>query len=325
MVSQMQARVGLIDDVSCFAKAHFAVSSRQRASRAIAGRIAILCLCLECIAMNRPLYNQLVNFYEIVEGRDWKAEVDLLAFILQGRKCKSVVDLGCGTGLHVRALAKCKFKAFGVDISKQNIVYAKRKARQEKIRANYVVASYYKFRPREPFDAAVCLNWSIPVRDSELKRFLDNTYALLKPRGILIFDYEKTSQIVLSDVGQAITESWKVDRALIVRSSVGQLESNVLFSRDVYLIYPNASRQTPPTERIRYDASRHSNDVQVYCDRSCVRFFSIPEIRKLARDSGFSMISNFVLREGNTNATMRFYRRNEVAVLLPNRLKCEQC
>ena len=245
--------------------------------------------------MNRPLYNQLVDYYEIVEGRDWKAEVDLLAFILQGRKCKSVVDLGCGTGFHVRALAKCGFKTLGVDISKQNIAYAKRKARQERIRPSYVVASYYRFRPREPFDAAICLNWSIPVRDNEVKRFLENTYALLRPGGILIFDYEKTSQIVMSDVGQAITESWKVDHDLIVRSSVGQLNSNVLFSRDVYLIYPNASRQTAPSERIRYEASKPSNDVQVYCDRSCVRFFSIPEIRKLARRSGFSMISNFVL------------------------------
>ena len=245
--------------------------------------------------MNRPLYNQLVEYYEIIEGRDWQAEVDLLAFILQGRKCKSVVDLGCGTGLHVRALTRCGFRALGVDISRQNIAHAKRKARQERIRPNFVVGSYYEFRPRERFDAAICMNWSIPVRNSEVKRFLDNTYALLRPKGILIFDYERTSQIVLGDVGQAITESWNLNENLIVRSSVGQLESNVLFSRDVYLIYPHASRRAPPSERIRYEASRHSNDVQVYCDTSCVRFFSIPEIRKLSRDSGFTMISNFVL------------------------------
>jgi SAM-dependent methyltransferase len=245
--------------------------------------------------MNRPLYNQLVEYYEIVEGRDWQAEVDLLAFILQGRKCKSVTDLGCGTGFHVRALTKRGFRAIGIDVSKQNIMHAKRKARQEGIRASFVVASYYKFRPREPFDAAICLNWSIPVRDNEVKRFLDNTYELLAPRGILIFDYERASQIVRGDVGRVITESWNLNDDVIVRSSVGQLESNVLFSRDVYLIYPNASRRTPPSERMRYDASKHSNDVQVYCDISCVRFFSIPEIRIKSRNSGFRMISNFVL------------------------------
>jgi len=245
--------------------------------------------------MNRPLYKQLVEYYEVIEGRDWKAEVNLLAFILQGRKAKSVVDLGCGTGFHVRALTRLGFKALGVDISKQNIAYAKRKSRREGIHPSFVVASYYKFRPQETFDAAICMNWSIPVRNSEVKRFLDNTYALLRPGGILIFDYERVSQIELGDVGRAITESWNLDDKLIVRSSVGQLESNVLFSRDVYLIYPGARRRALPNERTRYEASRHSNDVQVYCDTSCVRFFSIPEIRKLSRDSGFSMISNFVL------------------------------
>jgi SAM-dependent methyltransferase len=245
--------------------------------------------------MNRPLYNQLVEYYEIVEGRDWQTEVDLLAFILQGHKCKSVVDLGCGTGLHVRALTKRGFRAFGVDISKQNITLARRKVRQEGDRANFVVASYYNFRPAERFDAAVCLNWSIPVRNDEVKRFLDNTRALLQPRGILIFDYERSSQIVRDDVGRAMTESWNVKDEVIVRSSVGQLESNVLFSRDVYLIYPTASRRIPPSEKMRYAASRHSKEVQVYCDTSCVRFFSIAEIKKISRNSGFRMISNFVL------------------------------
>jgi SAM-dependent methyltransferase len=245
--------------------------------------------------MNRPLYNQLVDYYETVEGRDWHAEVELLAFILQGRKCKSIVDLGCGTGFHVRALTKLDFIVLGVDISKRNITRAKRKAQQEGMSPRFVVDSYYKFRPRKLFDAAICLNWSIPVKDNEVKRFLHNTYSLLRPGGLLIFDYERTSQIVLSDVGRAITESWNLKGEVIVRTSVGQLESNVLFSRDVYLIYPTASRRTPPNERVRYDASKHPHDVQVYCDVSCVRFFSIPEIRKLGRDSGFRMISNFVL------------------------------
>jgi SAM-dependent methyltransferase len=195
----------------------------------------------------------------------------------------------------VRALTKRGFRALGVDVSKQNIAYAKRKTRQEGIRSSFVVDSYYKFRPREPFDSAICMNWSIPVRDNEVKRFLNNTYELLRPGGILIFDYERASQIVQEDVGRAITESWNLKDDVIVRSSVGQLKSNVLFSRDVYLIYPIASRRTPPSERMRYHASKHSKDVQVYCDLSCVRFFSIPEIRKLSRNCGFRMISNFVL------------------------------
>ena len=245
--------------------------------------------------MNRPLYSQLVDYYEILEGRDWHTEVDLIAFILQGRKCASVLDLGCGTGLHVRVLTERGFKAIGVDISRTNVSYARRKAKMESVAASFVVGSYYSYRPEEPFDAAICLNWSIPVRDNEVKRFLTNTRALLRPGGLLIFDYERASQIVRGDLGRAIVESWNLKDKVIVRSSVGHLESNVLFSRDVYIIYPSTSRLKAPLEEMRYDASRHSNDVQVYCDTSCVRFFSMTEIRKLAKDSGFKMVDNFVL------------------------------
>jgi len=244
--------------------------------------------------MNRPLYDQLVEYYEVLEGRDWEAEVDLLAFILQGHRCGSVVDLGCGTGLHVRALISRGFTALGVDISKRNIEHAKRRARQEGIRPSFKVASYYKFQPQKAFDAAICLNWSVPVKNSELARFLDNTHAFLRPKGILIFDYERASQIVHGDLGRAITESFNLNNEVIVRSSVGSLRSNVLFSRDVYLIYPISSNWSAPTERKRYHLSTRL-DVKVYHDTSCVRFFSIPEIRKVSEKSGFKMISNFVL------------------------------
>jgi SAM-dependent methyltransferase len=245
--------------------------------------------------MNRPLYDQLVKYYELLEGRDWKTEVDLVAFILQGRKCTSVVDLGCGTGFHVRALGRRGFRATGIDISKQNITYAKRIAEKGNNPSHFVVASYYKYRPRELFDAAVCLNWSVPIKDDEILRFLNNTHALLRPGGILVFDYERTSQIVRSDVGRAITESWNLKDEVIVRVSVGHLKSTVLFSRDVYLIYPILSNWSLPSEKTRYDLSKHLLDVRVYCDTSCVRFFSIPEIRKFAQKSNFKLVSNFAL------------------------------
>ena len=76
---------------------------------------------------------------------------------------------------------------------------------EENVRPSFVVGSYYEYRPTESFDSALCLNWSIPVKDNEVKRFLNNTYSLLRPGGLLIFDFERVSQIVWSDVGKAIT------------------------------------------------------------------------------------------------------------------------
>jgi SAM-dependent methyltransferase len=243
--------------------------------------------------MNRPLYSELVPYYELIEGRDWRKEIDLIKSILKDHECKSLIDLGCGTGYHARALTRLGFEVTGIDISKQNIQYAKRKAREEKVRPRFVVGSYYEYCPSACFDSALCLNWSIPVKDVEVKRFLDNTYSILRPGGLLVFDFERVSQIVWSDVGKAITDMWDQKDELIVRVSLGQVVANVLYSRDVYLIYPKSFKEDQPDERLRYEAATDTH-VQMYVDRSCVRFFSMREIRNFARQSGFRVISNFV-------------------------------
>jgi len=244
--------------------------------------------------MHRPLYNQLVTYYESIEGRDWQSEIKLITSLLRNHESKSVVDLGCGTGYHVRALAKLGFEAAGIDISKQNIRFARRRAQQEKTHPCFVVGSYYEYRPDVIFDAALCLNWSIPVKDDEVKRFLDNTYSLLRPEGLLIFDYEWISQIVWSDLGKAITESWDLSDKLIVRVSVGQVASNVLYSKDIYIIYSKSSKLTAPSEQSRYHAPKVTH-VQTYVYSSYVRFFSVSEIRQFAQHSGFKMIANFMI------------------------------
>jgi SAM-dependent methyltransferase len=257
--------------------------------------------------MDRPLYNQLVPYYELVEGRDWQSEVSLIASFLRSQHSESVVDLGCGTGYHVRALAKLGFKATGVDISKQNILFARKMAKKKNVHPHFIVGNYYQFQPTQVFDAALCLNWSIPVRNDQVKRFLHNTSSLLRPGGHLIFDYERVSQIAWSDVGKPITESWNLGRELVVRVSVGQVASNVLYSDDVYIIYPKSSKPKEPSERSRYEVA-DSGHVRMLLDRSCVRFFSVSEIREFAKGSGFKMVANFQLLRGK-------YKRNYAAVM----------
>jgi len=255
----------------------------------------ILCLRKPIKLMNRPLYSQLVAYYEIIEGRDWRSEIKLITSILREHRYKSLIDLGCGTGYHARALVRLGFETTGIDISKQNILFARKMAMEETVRPRFVVGSYYEYHPTERFDAALCLNWSIPVKDGEVKRFLDNTYSLLRPGGLLVFDFERVSQVVWSDVGKAIIETWDQGRNLIVRVSVGQMVTNVLYSRDVYLIYAKLLKPTLPDESSRYKAAERKNQVQMYVDRSCVRFFSMSELRRFARQSGFRVIANFVL------------------------------
>ena len=158
-----------------------------------------------------------------------------------------------------------------------------------------MIGSYYNYRPHERVDAALCLNWSIPTRNDELRRFLVNTQSMLRAEGFLILDYERISDIVREDLGKPIVSSWSLDRLTIVRVSLGQLASNVLYSRDVYLLYPKRKRAKAPDEVTRYRADPRPDSVKVYVDSSYVRFFSISELRQIAKQSGFELINNYVL------------------------------
>ena len=245
--------------------------------------------------MQRPLYDQLVPYYELIEGRDWRREIKLVTSILRKHRSSSVIDLGCGTGYHVRELAKIGFDATGVDISQQNIRFARREAVRSANRARFVVDNYYRYRPQKSVDAALCLNWSIPTVNSDIRCFLSNARSMLRMGGALILDYERVSEIAWKDVGKPIVNSWNVKGLVIVRVSVGQLVSNVLYSRDVYILFPECINPRIPGETARYRAARNLSPAKVYVDCSYVRFFSVPELRRFALGAGFRMVANHVL------------------------------
>jgi len=245
--------------------------------------------------MTRPLYNELVPYYELLEGRDWESESEKISAALKKHRCRSVIDLGCGTGRHVRELERLGFEAMGIDISRRNIRFAKKKAAEEGAEARFVCGSYYDLNPGEQFDAAVCLNWSIPVNDDEIRRFLGKAHSLLRLRGILIFDYERISEIVWEDVGKPVVETWAQKGEVIARVSVGKIRSNVMASDDVYLAFAKSPAAIPKDEASRYRAVDRNGGVKAYVDRSFVRFFSPMELRRFAQGSGFEKTSDFVL------------------------------
>jgi len=245
--------------------------------------------------MRRPLYDQLVPYYDVVEGRDWREELKLIVSVLREHGSRTVIDLGCGPGYHVAALTKCGFSTVGIDISRQNIQFARRRARRENVRPLFVVGSYYNYRPRKKVDATLCLNWSIPTRDEEVRRFFLNTRSMLRIGGLLVLDYERISDIVWRDVGKPVVNSWNLNGLVIVRVSVGKVVSNVLHSSDVYILFSNRNTTRLPGEVARYRPVRDAKLVRTYVDSSYVRFFSTRELRRRAAESGFRLMGNHVL------------------------------
>ena len=168
-------------------------------------------------------------------------------------------------------------------------------ALREHVHPRFLVGSYYNYHPSQLFDAALCLNWSIPTKDRDLRRFLHNTRSMLRIGGLLIFDYERISDIVWKDLGKPVVNSWKIKGLTIVRVSLGRFVSNVLHSADVYTLFSHRDGARLPSETERYRSTWGRKPVKIYLDSSYVRFFSRSELRRFAAHSEFKLIANHVL------------------------------
>jgi trans-aconitate 2-methyltransferase len=81
---------------------------------------------------------------------------DLFLRYLRGRQVKRVLDLGCGTGEQVRALAARlpRTEFVGIDVSPRNIAVARERSRGLDARVRFVDADYLEYRD-QPFEAIV--------------------------------------------------------------------------------------------------------------------------------------------------------------------------
>lgn len=107
----------------------------------------------------------------------------------------SLLDVGCGTGEHLRYLSR-HFDVTGVDQNRRMLAVARRKLP----RARWVPGRMQTFRLRDRFDVITCLFSAIGYArsESDLVRILRNFAEHLRPEGIVIVEPWLTPQIYRS-------------------------------------------------------------------------------------------------------------------------------
>jgi len=104
------------------------------------------------------------------------------------RKCKNILDLGCGNGLVTGEILQYGVKYYGLDISKELIKIARRKysAEIKNKEANFLVGDACKKLPYKNnfFDGVIsfAVLHHVPGEEKRL-RFLDEVKRVLKPGG----------------------------------------------------------------------------------------------------------------------------------------------
>ena len=143
-------------------------------------------------------FQQYASYYDLLYGdKDYDGEAAFVADIIasQAAGARSILDLGCGTGLHALSLARRGYSVTGIDLSLDMVRYARRRLSNTTLPTGTFVSfdqgDIRTTRLKETFDVVTSLFhvMSYQTTDDDLLTSMATAAEHLKPNGLFIFDY----------------------------------------------------------------------------------------------------------------------------------------
>ena len=131
------------------------------------------------------------------QDKPYRVEAQYAAALIRARfpAAKTILDLGCGTGLRCLELARQGYKVSGVDQSASMLCAARRHlsaARDISPAAiEFQIGDITTFQASSKYDAVISLFhvFSYLTTEVALKKAIDCSFANLNPGGVFLFDY----------------------------------------------------------------------------------------------------------------------------------------
>lgn len=133
------------------------------------------------------------KYYDLFnKGKNYSNEINFLEQVFKkfsNVPVKSILDLGCGTGLHTKELIKRGYEVVGLDLSKEMIEIAKKRNPEAKF---YVsdMSNFDLIKNEGKFDVVICMFSALGylTENSQLESFFKCCKNHLKENGLLILD-----------------------------------------------------------------------------------------------------------------------------------------
>ena len=139
--------------------------------------------------MNKP-YTKSAKYFDILMGTTQSEEECRILYKLFNKylpnDANRILDLGVGTGLHAIPLAQMGYDITGLDISKQMVSIAKKKAKKEKLDINFMANDIHGWRTNAKFDAIISM-WNVIGYIEDLQNTLSWIQTFIKDNGLFIF------------------------------------------------------------------------------------------------------------------------------------------
>lgn len=137
-------------------------------------------------------YQRLATYYDqLMDYIDYDIWIeDIEALVAPFDPGKNCLDISCGTGSMALRLAKRGWKMTAVDLSPHMIEIARVKQKQEQVKLIFEVGDMTTYQSTQAYNVIINLHDGLNylLETTDIQSFMDNTYSLLSPGGVLLFD-----------------------------------------------------------------------------------------------------------------------------------------
>jgi 2-polyprenyl-3-methyl-5-hydroxy-6-metoxy-1,4-benzoquinol methylase len=229
-------------------------------------------------AKTRDEYSLEAKIYDKIWGKyGYDSDIKFLDSLFKRHHCKTIIDIGCGTGNHATRLSKHGYQVTGIDISQSMLKIAKTKDKRAKIQ--FKQGDMKKLSTVIPktrrFDAAISLGQvsSHLYTDNEAQTFLNGVHSILKTNGLFVLSARNAKKI--NDeyldklrLDHMIINEEKLQLVILAQNSRDHQDPNTMVWRPIYLI-------------------KEHGKVDLQIREHKLRWFEFSDLKKLLTENGF--------------------------------------
>jgi len=219
------------------------------------------------------LYTDLSQIYEAMYQTfiDYDEEFDFYKGLLAKYKCRSVLEIGCGTGNLAHRFAKEGFVYAGLDMSEEML----RIARKNNPACEFIKGDMRNFTTTKEIDAVIITGRTISylVSNEDVHRAFHAIGDLLKPAGILCFDSIDASKFIPSISKEPVTHRATHNGEKFLRESFWSQNPNETWTFDWRSVF--------------YRTSPDGQTTRIGEDNSTIRSFTKDDMRLFLTLAGF--------------------------------------
>jgi SAM-dependent methyltransferase len=228
-------------------------------------------------------FEKYAHYYDLLYAdKDYDAEAAFVADLICRHlpEATSVLEFGCGTGLHALALARRGYRVAGIDVSHDMLTHAINRLSHSSLAPEGIVSfdqgDVRTIRMEQRFDAVIALFHVMSYQTSadDLMACITTAAAHLRPGGVFVFDYWN---------GPAVLAHPPIDR-------IKRMEDET--ARVIRTAKPTMRPEDNVVE-VSYDVlveNRLTGETQRVLETHSMRYLFEPELSRSLRNAGFERV-----------------------------------